>query len=76
MSQDVPEAKTTRILKMFAKGIKYHRATSALKKSVYWLLYLKVKIRKKKKMVIKLYSPKVRQKALEAKLKKAFKQIM
>ena len=33
MSQDVPKAKTTRILKMLAKGTKYHWTSSALKKN-------------------------------------------
>ena len=63
MSQDVPKVKTTRISKMLAKGTKCYWATSSLKKSVYWLLYLKVEIRNTE-MVIKSYSPEIGQEAL------------
>ena len=35
MSQDVPKAKTRRILKILAKGTKYHWASSALKKNQF-----------------------------------------
>ena len=35
MSQDVLKAKTTRILKMLAKGTKYHWTSSALKKNYF-----------------------------------------
>ena len=35
MPQDVPKAKTTGILKMLAKGTKFHWASSALKKNQF-----------------------------------------
>ena len=47
ISPDVHKVKTTTISKMLEKRTKCHWATSSLEKSVYWLLYLKVEMRKK-----------------------------
>ena len=64
MSQDVPKAKTTRISKMLAKRTKCHWATSSLKKSVIDYCIWKLRWGRNTEMVIKSYSPEIRQEAL------------